>query len=476
MSGSAITYENLYLNPFGVAHITGLKIIKNMGEHAVMCLTGILSEDAEEKYIYELGMDTPVMLGYNMGDRSGTLFNGLVTAVQVSREGNVLHLKLEAKSHTCRMDRLKRSRSFQNKGMTSHELIRKVLSEYRDADAILHIPDTAIKRLIVQYEETDWEFLNRFVSGYGTGLIPEVTADSLKLYAGVSESGSPYELSSVRYAVEKSMEEYERVKCNDWPQVQELDYVTFLVENAGIYHVGNPVVFREKNLMVRSAEHSLASGILVNRYRLRQAEGLRQIKQYHEQLAGVSINGVVAGVSRNMVKVSLKIDGYGKASYWFPYSTMSASPDGSGWYCMPEKGDEVRVYFPTKDEGEAYAVSAVSGYQPGQSGSISPEQDMMGDPDVRYLRTVHDKLIQLTEDGILINADSGMAFIMLRKDGSIGICGEKNVTLTADQISITGSKVLLAAEESVEISSDQGGKITMDTDGTRITGAQILSN
>ena len=30
----------------------------------------------------------------------------------------------------------------------------------------------------------------------------------------------------------------------------------------------------------------------------------------------------------------------------FPYATVYSTPDGTGWYCMPEIGDAVRLYFP----------------------------------------------------------------------------------------------------------------------------------
>jgi len=41
---------------------------------------------------------------------------------------------------------------------------------------------------------------------------------------------------------------------------------------------------------------------------------------------------------------------------------MYASEDGSGWYCMPEMGDDVRIELPNTNEGDAFAVSSVSKY------------------------------------------------------------------------------------------------------------------
>lgn len=42
---------------------------------------------------------------------------------------------------------------------------------------------------------------------------------------------------------------------------------------------------------------------------------------------------------------------------------MLVLSDGSGWYCMLEMGDSVKVYFFIKDEDEVFVVSVVSGYE-----------------------------------------------------------------------------------------------------------------
>ena len=52
----------------------------------------------------------------------------------------------------------------------------------------------------------------------------------------------------------------------------------------------------------------------------------------------------------------------GKDAYWFPYATMSAALDGSGWYYMPEAGDRVRVEFPDKYAQDALVINSASVY------------------------------------------------------------------------------------------------------------------
>lgn len=61
------------------------------------------------------------------------------------------------------------------------------------------------------------------------------------------------------------------------------------------------------------------------------------------------------------MKIKLEIDQDSTASgaMWFPYSTVYSSPDGSGWYVMPEAGDQIRLYFPDEREQHAFAASSV---------------------------------------------------------------------------------------------------------------------
>ena len=196
---------------------------------------------------------------------------------------------------------------------------------------------------------------------------------------------------------------------------------------------------------------------------------------HNEMIVGASVTGLVTDVSRDKVKVQLEIDELGKTEYWFPYSTMSASPDGSGWYCMPEKWDQVRVYFPTNEESDAYAVSAVSGYEP----QLGDTKDLMANPNVKYLKTQADQLLQFAEDGIIINSGSGQATIFLGNSGELTVYGNTNVNVTAKNTLslISKGQLLIGAENSVCIKKGEGTSITLDKEGDiKMKGKKIYSN
>lgn len=476
MGENAVTYEQIVMDAYRTEHILMLEMEEGVNSHGVLYMTAVIPEEAAEQYVYETTPLMPVTLSYLEDNESmKTLCRGYVSGIQVSCQADTYQMNLTVKGKSCAMDIVKRSRSFQNKAMTTHQLVREVMSGYDNSDCIIQIPDEPIGKLVVQYQETDWEFLMRFVSRYGAVLIPDLTTENLSLFVGVPENDVPCTVNPYQYSLVKKVDEYLSVRENRWPDALEVDFTVFQFWDYQIFHPGNAVDLKSIHLTVQSVQRILADGILKNQYQLRRKNGLRGLEMHNESIVGASVTGVVAGISRDKVKVQLEIDEPGRSEYWFPYSTMSASPDGSGWYCMPEKGDQVRVYFPTNEESDAYAVSAVSGYEP-QPGDA---QDLMGNPNVKYLKTAADQLLEFAEDGIIINSGNGQATIFLGNSGELTVYGSTDVNVTAQNTLslISKGQLLVGASESVCLKKGEDTGITLDKEGNiRMKGTKIYSN
>lgn len=470
-----ITYENLVLDTYETEHILSLDMKKYTNMHAGLHVVAILSKENAEEYIYTTDAMTPITLGYRReGDDVEVIFRGVVINIQIKREGDVYYMELYAGGKTCAMDVVRTSRSFQNLEMTTHQLISEVMEGYSRSDFKLAIPDEPIGKLVVQYKETDWAFIKRFVSRYGAVIIPDVKADGIAYHVGVPETADVYKADAFHYTMSKSLDQYLSMKENQWSDVSEIDFIVFTITDPNIFQVGDCIELDGKLLCVETAQHILGDGILENTYCLKRKNGFRCLESSNTEIIGTSITGKVADVARDKVRVDLEIDGAGRAAYWFPYSTMSASPDGSGWYCMPEKGDQVRVYFPTGEPGEAYAVSSVSSHQP----SSGDSQDPMGNPNVKYLQTTNDQVIKFAEDGIIINSGNGQAAIFLGNTGEVSIFGNKNVNVTAEETLslVAKTQLFLGAQDSVSLKNDKAS-ITLSKSGyVNIKGEKIYSN
>uniref|UniRef100_UPI0006D1F578 contractile injection system protein, VgrG/Pvc8 family n=1 Tax=Clostridium sp. NkU-1 TaxID=1095009 RepID=UPI0006D1F578 len=157
---SAITYKDMFLGSVGVVYFRRIKITEKAGEHASLYVEAVLDSDTNENDFHEI-KDT-VSLMYRKEGKEHVLFYGVVDKVFMNKDGGEWLIRLEARDGTCQMDVERRKRIFQNPQMSVRQLISKVMDSYSGSDHMVHLPDEPVGQLLVQYEETDWEFLRRF--------------------------------------------------------------------------------------------------------------------------------------------------------------------------------------------------------------------------------------------------------------------------------------------------------------------------
>ena len=156
-------------------------------------------------------------------------------------------------------------------------------------------------------------------------------------------------------------------------------------------------------------------------------------------MAGVSLLGKVTKVKNEEVQIKIHSDENKERAgvCWYSFSTVYSSPDGTGWYCMPEIGDTVRLYFPTNKEEDAYVASA---YHEGGA-------ELRTHPECKFWRNKEGKEIQLAPDRILLTNNDG-TYIELSDDEGIEIVSEGSVTVRAG-----GSLSIISSNSSIEMSA-----------------------
>lgn len=180
--------------------------------------------------------------------------------------------------------------------------------------------------------------------------------------------------------------------------------------------------------------------------------------------------------------MAVAVDGGQKESEakWFPYSTVYSSPDGTGWYCMPEKGDKVRLYFPNEFEEEGYIISSINlgntgaesapasggGGESGSSAapaegaaagalggaSASAASAPRSNPDMKTISTKDGKEVTLTPTTIIMTNNKGMMVVLDDEEGII-IASDKNVVITAAENMIIKSdgEIDIQATDSIQL-------------------------
>lgn len=186
---------------------------------------------------------------------------------------------------------------------------------------------------------------------------------------------------------------------------------------------------------------------------------------HQKEIIGLSLIGKVKAVEGEQVQLSLEDDeNQQSGNRWFAFSTVYSSPDGAGWYCMPEIGDTARLYFPTEEDGDAYVSSA---FHENAGGGLRTE------PSNKIWRNKEGKEIRLTPDKILITNNKGMSVELSDQQG-IKIKSNASVTVEAsDDISISSSGAGLELAASNKILLRQGSNTMELSDGIKISGSTV---
>ena len=484
-----ISFQNIEVAPYIVEQLLDVRIDQQMNEHGTFYFKALLPEEKKDSYVINNSQGSNVSLSVRETDGNrDILFQGIVQDVKVKAIQGSYYMEVYAISYSYLLDIGKKSRSFQNKQMLYSELLNQVAADYADAafrDVITQ--NASIGQFIVQYEETDWEFSRRLASHFHTGLVNDVLINCPRCYFGVPDNGK-LNLETVNYVVKQDIGKYLKLSNSGISGLSEHDFIYYEVETYSPADIGDEVQFQGQTLYVYQIMARMEKGIFVYHLTLTTRKGMSQLHQWNERIAGASLNAKIVAIKNDQVKVSLEIDeisGHnpGKLCF-FPYSTIYSSQDGSGWYCMPEIGDSVRVYFPDGVEEHSYAISSVheevNNSSPGRgsdsvsggSGEYSGQRD---DPSVKSLRNQDGKEIRLTPGGIYIIADGTV--ITLTDEGGVLITSDKDIEFKSDQ------NIVLSAEENiniigltgVDLSCNETASVKIEED-IKVTGQEVKSN
>lgn len=470
----AVTYRELFLSSMKTEYIRELEIQQEPGQHGSMYLEAVLSGETQENEIHGIGETLTLM--YEKDGEQKPLFYGVIDKVQTEKDGESLILRLEAWDATRLMDTDRRLITYQDLKTTAKQLMGDIMKTYPGADYKVHVPEEEIGQILVQYEETDWEFLKRVFARYHAALYPDPAFDAVRVQAGVSPDAEPWNWDDLPYELSQDFEEFNARKENGLSELSCLKNMVCTVTSCDIAGLGNQICYKGNAWYIRSLERRIEKGLLTTRYHMAQKEGLMILSYMNPRITGVSINGTIKAVKRDKVQVNLEVDSGkgGTSNYWFPFSTVASSSDGSGWYCMPEEGESVRVYFPTDDEKEAYVVTNIESHAPEEGNDADP----MGNPNVRNLQTAQGNQVQFTEEGVVIVAGEGQGSIRLNKSGEVVLDAVQDITLSAgNAINIVASnEVVMKAQASIRIASQTGADIEMKKGQVQLHGALINEN
>lgn len=467
MSQLGYTYVDLRVGPYEFVKILDFKLIKQTNDHAQLSIHGIISEEIQDQYVEQADEQDHIQVSVHDGKRLIPLFQGVVTHLSVQALRQVRSMSIEASSSTILMDMEKKTRTFQNPQLSYQQLFTDVSRVYPGA----HVENEAtlgksMGAMTVQYKETDWKFIRRLASRLHAPLLPLSTLNGMSYAVGVPDLNDTAELNEFNYTVKKNLKEFIWKSADNEMDIQEHNCISYEVTSGALLELGSRVKFKGRTLYVYRAEISMENGVFVNRYTLRDKQGFGCITEYPHSLVGASLFGNVLDIVKDKVKVHLQVD-HAKPAHeamWFPYSTVYSSPDGSGWYCMPEIGDEVRLYFPDEHEHHAFAASSVD--------LATSDPQKRSDPSVKSMSNKYGKQIVFRQGAVEIIAN-GRMLLRLTDDGGIEMNSDKKIAITAQEdIEIQGgSNVLIQGDEGIDLI--QAGATLQIQDVVTISGGKV---
>lgn len=444
----AITYQQLKTNLPIIRRIESLSIQQRLNKHATLKLTGIIDEKYKDNYFKQADEYKDVEV-YTQDEKKNykILFRGIVKSEQIRFVQGIYYLEIEGISYTYLLDIKKRGQSFQDAKMPLQKILARIMKQYEEWD----VQDTidrkeGVGQLLVQYDETDWEFLKRLASLYHKPILPMINYKTPKLVFGSMEGKKIGKLSQFNYSVSKDLEYYSKAKNNKLSEIKLEDTIIYKVDTRDDFEIGDIGEFQDRKIQIRSKKCEILGGELVFEYELTTKNAFLQEERYNKNIVGTSIKGTVLECVNDKVKVQLIIDKMkqNKEKAWeFIYMTPYSAEGHSGWYCMPEIGDTVFIYFPSNRETDAVAQNSIrSGERKG---------DKITDPSTKYFRTADGKEIKFSKDEICISCNNMYVQmtenqgIRIVSSGNLNFSSEKDITLQA------GAELHIHADNQVKL-------------------------
>lgn len=459
----------LVVEPFEFINYTEVICVRELNQHGTLRISGLIWSDKVQEYRKIAGKEIWVCVKIisEKGEEQH-FFDGVLTGLWIYQENQSSILTMELKTGSFLLDLDVHTRSFQDANFRYTDLIRTCLEPMAGQFIQLEKKAETIGHFLFQYQETDWVFLKRLASYAGMVLIPEDVTPGKKLYFGYKIKNTIEEIETDSFRQEQNYEAYRKKMASGIKGLYLQDFVSYFVQSREIYGLGETVRFGGNSFVIGKITSWLFGQELYHEYHLiRKNEGLLPFL-FHPSLSGVSLLAEVLAVEHTMVKIQIQEDENKEKcrSCWFDYATVYSTPDGTGWYCMPEIGDQVRLVFPDQKEEHAYVASSI--HVGSSQGRTNPDEkswknkqkkEILFTPDTIVLRNNKGLLVELSDErGIQLSSNKD---ILIRADGTVRITSqEKGIYLSAkDMIQMQQGAAKIRMKEDILMN---GGKIYMN--------------
>ena len=321
----------------------------------------------------------------------------------------------------------------------------------------------------MQCDETDWQFIVRMASQLGVPAFADIVAQTAQIYVGLPPASKVKQIHTLSYSYTKNDSEYQSLSSNTSSAASAMreDFSASQVRSYDYLYLGDTVILNGSSFVVKSIQADLIDGILECTYLLSLKTGFRVPIIQNQQASGRMMTGTVTKVKEDKVQVFLNsVDSEEDSSsdWWFPYSTAYSSQDGSGWYSMPSEGDEVRVFFPSGNESDAFAASSVA-------------KNVRSNVKEKCWSGLNGKQILMMPEGLAIICKEGKMYLKLSEASGIEIISDMNINITSGtKVSIQGGDLVEIIAEKEVLVGTPGSYMDIRNEGITVSSENIILN
>jgi len=442
----------LRIDPFELISTLEWSCIKEIGEHGVLRVKGLISEKNRDRYRNQATSEIWVSgKAIAENDEEVILFNGVVTNLTIHSEHELHTMEIEVKTGTFLLDESLHTRAFQDGSVSCESVIETCVKPAGGRVMMRGQNNASIGGFLLQYRETNWSFVKKLSRRLGLPILPEFRTQGRRFYLGLNDQAKVVEMVANNYSVSRSSK----------------SQGSYQVNSREIYELGQSVLFDGKQLIIGKVDSGLRGEELWHEYTLFASAPIATVVPDHLRFTGLSLRARVTKVARDRVQVRiLDVENReDQGQRWFDYATVYSTPDGMGWYALPDAGDEVRLIFPGANEARAYVASSV--HLSTEGGRTNPDHkswknkqnmEVLMTPNEIVVRTSKGQLLELSDSkGVTINSSQA---IDISSDKQIRVNSGSIVNLSGqDQVSVQQKASRIHMKDAIDIS---GGKINMN--------------
>lgn len=368
------------------------------------------------------------------------LFYGLLEKVKLNIENKYMEAEITGCSHTVLLDGERRRRSFQNTKMTYQQLLGSVLETYGDANFNWELhKDKCIGSPIIQYDETDWQFLIRMASHFHTVLYADEKSGNISFSFGVK---SGREKGTLPMHILKTGASRDYYIDGFFQQEESKKKFTYIeVKSESSLDIGDKLIYNKLHATAYRKKIILKQGKIINIYRLGLENFLYKRRISNKKIAGISLNGVIKKSVMETLYLQLDIDKDDNAQYPWPWVPET----GNLCFAMPEAGMKAALLFPSDEEQEGIAV-----YSFYNEGSINLDEQNRG------FQTLYHKKIGLWADRLFLEGKDGGVSVSLEDSAGIKMDSSSSICFKAGEgMYLHGKKIAVNAALDIVCRTDQ---------------------